>query len=364
MLIDGNSEFFQEVVDWLSDRVQGRHSLAKRTTTITYELGPGSTVTDWYWKRPFFFTRERDPNPSQLRVKESIIIRTVGWSCTPLKELLEKIGSWSAGRKKYSLSIKRPASKECDGNQGRWYLDRSCAPRRLETVILDEELKRDVIDDVRSYIADAETYARRGIPYRRGYLFYGPPGTGKSSFALALASHFQLEVYTLSLAERSMTDVEIRVLFGRTRKPSMIILEDIDSAGLQREQQGSPDGVTLSGLLNVIDGAGAVEGRVLIMTTNHLENLDPALIRPGRIGRRVELPLATKAQAKRMFMVHYELPKSNPLVDKFENGIPETSLSPASIQNHFIKNMDDPDAAVGSLAELVKENGECGLTSD
>jgi chaperone BCS1 len=144
-------------------------------------------------------------------------------------------------------------------------------------------------------------YANHGIPYRRGYLFHGPPGVGKTSFALALASKFNLDVYNLSLLDNDLTDSDLISLLNQLPGRSLLLLEDIDTAGLNRkgkstagarrggapyggglqrsqvprdpedynvgddEDAGSNSRVTLSGLLNAIDGVAAPEGHVLIM---------------------------------------------------------------------------------------------------
>lgn len=149
----------------------------------------------------------------------------------------------------------------------------------------------------------------RGIPYRRGYLLHGPPGCGKSSFIAALASHLNYSICALSMSERTMTDdrldrllntapmqvcaylcmfVECCDLHLTTRLQSIVLLEDIDAAFVTREDpahlKAAYEGlsrVTFSGLLNAIDGVSSAEARLLVMTTNYPERLDPALIRPG-----------------------------------------------------------------------------------
>lgn len=134
-------------------------------------------------------------------------------------------------------------------------------------------------------------YITRGIPYRRGYLFHGPPGTGKTSFISALAGHFGYSVCMLSLSERTLDDERLAYLLSNAPPNSFIVLEDVDAAFVSRDlyensQHKAYEGmtrVTFSGLLNALDGVASSEERILFMTTNHLNRLDPALIRPGRI---------------------------------------------------------------------------------
>ncbi|KAK5188577.1 hypothetical protein LTR92_011386 [Exophiala xenobiotica] len=161
----------------------------------------------------------------------------------------------------------------------------------------------------------ATWYAERGIPHRRGYLLSGPPGTGKS--------------------KASLTEEALLSLFNQLPERCVVLLEDIDSAGISREKE-SPmpkhpessvpmkdsrnmlkgerqkepleqpgNGISLSALLNAIDGVAAPEGRVLIMTTNYPERLDDALVRPGRVDMKIEFHRASKQQIREIFLGMY-----------------------------------------------------------
>jgi mitochondrial chaperone BCS1 len=142
-----------------------------------------------------------------------------------------------------------------------------------------------------------------GIPHRRGYLFHGPPGCGKTSFASALAAHFQLNIYLVGIAANGMSDERLAVELGRTRARSVLLLEDVDTAFAQRARgTENRSQVTFSGLLNAMDGVAAREHRVFIMTTNHPDRLDPALIRPGRVDVQQHFGYADRDQVRRLFL--------------------------------------------------------------
>lgn len=113
--------------------------------------------------------------------------------------------------------------------------------------------------------------------------------------SLALAGHFNLELYLLNLSSFERGDRQLELIFELLPQKCIVLLEDIDSAGIKRENvradgkdknknESQPrSSVTLSGLLNAIDGVASQEGRILLMTTNDPETLDEAMIRPGRI---------------------------------------------------------------------------------
>lgn len=129
-------------------------------------------------------------------------------------------------------------------------------------------------------------------------MFYGPPGNGKSSLAQALAHHFKLPLYVLLLAKDGFSagDEALANAMQELPKHCILLLEDVD----RLVAENSDKGVSMSGLLNSIDGPLASEGRILIMTTNFPENINEALKRPGRIDRSFEFPNATTDLARKM----------------------------------------------------------------
>ena len=135
----------------------------------------------------------------------------------------------------------------------------------------------------------------KGVPYRRGYLLHGPPGTGKTSFTQAIAGALKLNICYLNLSNGNMDDDGLNRALNNAPSQSIILLEDIDGIFVARESvnQGRDGGVSFSGLLNALDGVRSQEGRILFMTTNHKEKLDPALLRPGRCDFQVKLDNAS-----------------------------------------------------------------------
>lgn len=153
------------------------------------------------------------------------------------------------------------------------------------------------------------TFAPSGIPYRRGYLLHGSPGSGKSSFITALAGSFSLNICILNLSERGLTDDKLNHLMTNLPERSILLLEDIDSAFNLRKQVGENEGfnsnVTFSGLLNSLDGVASGEKRIVFMTTNFVERLDDALIRPGRVDLIEELGDAEQSQVRELLLKFY-----------------------------------------------------------
>lgn len=185
-----------------------------------------------------------------------------------------------------------------------WIKATSKERRRQDTLVLDENLAEYVLEDMRSFFTTktAEWYHNAGIPYRRGYLLHGPPGCGKTSFAQVLAGELGLEICLINLSNMELQDDGLAELLRCAPPKSMLLLEDVDAVFVDREGVGKGrSGVSFSGLLNALDGSAAQEGCVIVLTTNHKDRLDEALIRPGRCDVHVHIQKATQEQAKRMF---------------------------------------------------------------
>lgn len=109
--------------------------------------------------------------------------------------------------------------------------------------------------------------------------------------------------------------------------------------------------VTFSGLLNALDGVASSEGRIIFMTTNHIEVLDPALIRPGRVDLREYVGDATPAQIRKMFERFYE--REDVLAEKFVKSLEGHKVSTAALQGHFVHFKDRPEDACANVAYLT-----------
>jgi chaperone BCS1 len=119
----------------------------------------------------------------------------------------------------------------------RWKSQAVRPARPIGTVSLDETQKTQIVADINEYLHSetARWYAARGIPHRRGYLFHGPPGTGKTSLSFALAGIFGLSIYCASLSERELKESDLALLFSYLPRRCIVLLEDIDSAGIRRD---------------------------------------------------------------------------------------------------------------------------------
>ncbi|KAE9575218.1 Mitochondrial chaperone [Colletotrichum fructicola] len=250
--------------------------------------------------------------------------------------------------------------------------------RPLGSVILDEGVKEGIVDDVRDFLTRQQWYVDRGIPYRRGYLLFGPPGSGKSSFIQSLAGELDFSVAMINLSEMGMTDDKLAYLLTKLPRRSLLLLEDADAAFVNRRQRDA-DGysgasVTFSGLLNALDGVAAGEERIAFLTTNHIERLDPALIRPGRVDMMMRIGEATRYQAGQMWDRFYgDVDADGSGRERFLNRLDELHLfgngegetagrftSTAAIQGLFLFNKNDMQGAIDMAEGLIPRKFEAG----
>ena len=260
----------------------------------------------WVW-----FYRSTETHGWTPRRVESLTFLTIGRDRGYLRRFVDEVVACHRSKR-------RTSSYLFVWDEG-WSRVDAYAPRLLESVLLKPGEKEHLVQDLERFRTSRARYRRLGVPYHRGYLLYGPPGTGKTSLVSALAAKFGMSVYAFNLTE--MNDRVLRSAMNDVPESSVILFEDIDcmKAGHRRQEvavaaraegavpqlpgsrAAEAGGVTLSGLLNVLDGFYAPENVVFVMTTNHAEALDPALLRPGRIDYKLYLGEAADSQKVELY---------------------------------------------------------------
>lgn len=160
-------------------------------------------------------------------------------------------------------------------------------------LVLNENVLRLVRDDFHRFLSSRGWFESKKIPFRRGYLLYGPPGNGKTSIVRAMASTPGLSPCTLVWGRPDTDDDDLTMLFrwAADHAPALVIMEDLDRHFSHLPNADWRHSISLSHLLNSLDGIQNSEGVIVVATANHPKALDPAILnRPGRFDRVVELP--------------------------------------------------------------------------
>lgn len=258
-----------------------------------------------------------------------------------------------------------------------WCRSNRFKPRAVSSIILKDGITNEIEKDVQEFMESKEWYKARGIPYRRGYLLYGPPGCGKTSFVKAIAGQIGYDIYEMALSNRNLTDESLNSLISEIDEKSILLFEDVDAVFLPRlqdeERSDKDDGllgklkireskskISFSGLLNALDGVASQEDYIVFMTTNQIEKLDAALIRPGRIDKRQLIDYPDEEQIVTFFKKFYPGCDEN-VADTFAKAVKKLDCKPsvAQIQGIFLKHKHEPEANlldVDTLIDVCKDN--------
>lgn len=236
-------------------------------------------------------------------------------------------------------------------------------PATFDTLALDTKDKDKILEDLERFVKRRDYYRKVGKAWKRGYLLYGPPGTGKSSLIAAMANYLNFDIYDLELTEVRCNS-DLRKVLIATANRSILVVEDIDcTIELQdriAEERATPGlgyppqkQVTLSGLLNFIDGLWSSCGdeRIIVFTTNHIDKLDPALLRPGRMDVHVHMSYCTPCGFKFLAASYLGI-KDHVLFEEIEELIKTAEVTPAEVAEQLMRS-DDLETVLKELIEFL-----------
>jgi ATP-dependent 26S proteasome regulatory subunit len=297
------------------------------------------------------------------------------------EDILEDFCKFCASEYKFYLTGKVWTQQIYTNKHIEWVPTPSNNYRKLDTIILKNNLKNKIKDDMQLFLNSEEWYQHRDIPYSRGYLFYGHPGTGKTSMIKGLSLFSKRHIHYLMLNE-VYNDTELLELIKSINfKETILVIEDIDAmlnVVKSRESdkktyqdyieekeknkkmtgdewdkfernKNKQSNVTLSGLLNVIDGLFTSHGRILIMTTNHPEILDSALIRPGRIDCKFLFDNCDAEQIGKLFEMFFNQELTDNNKNQLNSLIVNKNYSPAHITSIFLRYRNNPEIVLEHL---------------
>ena len=258
--------------------------------------------------------------------------------------------------------------------------------------------KEDILKRINFFMENNSWYRTQGLPYTMGFLLYGEPGCGKTSTIKAIANHTQRHIVSIPLnkikSHKELNNIFCNVKMNYKDIPlnkRLDVLEDVDCADLkdivkdrgdavqdreaeeavmsdkdldkdsglnllsllkvlqEQEQAEEKNTMTLATLLEVLDGGMEMEGRMLVITTNYPEQLDKALIRPGRIDMKINFERCTTESLLQMYchFFHDDLPVG------FEpSRLSERRWTPAEATQIFLNNLCDPPQSLEDLVRL------------
>lgn len=311
-----NFETYAGLLEWLNKskwirfsrniQVTGRYFGDKRGPYTGIVVGIGEGTHFFRYKGKFFWVKREEQQAPQngSKIHSKIKITCVG---RDRKFLLDLIDDFHPHENTDRLSVWRWSNS--------YWEKLTTIPRRsLETVITHGGLKEDIVKEIEEFQNSREWYIQRGLAHKLIYIFHGKSGTGKTTLIKALASRFNLGIAVINLSQ--MSDETLAKALATAPEYSLILIEDFDSSsavrareGMQKKRKESESEIpspmetlsggiklieessflTLSGVLNAMDGVVSLDNKLVFMTTNILDTIDPAVVRPGRVDRIVEI---------------------------------------------------------------------------
>lgn len=210
-------------------------------------------------------------------------------------------------------------------------LDAEDEVQSMDHIFLPEGQQQEILQTVDRFISNKAKYMKYGRAYKLSFLLEGKAGMGKSSIAKSIAARLGRKLYILNLACKDLAEGTLVGLIAEIEKDSVLLIEDVDSFFEGRKSGESPIKVSFPTLLNVLDGGFTTgNGLITVITANHAEKMDRALVRPGRIDKIIHFGEMTRDQFD---LACRELIPDEPLDDELFRICNRNSLSMSALMD-------------------------------
>lgn len=379
----GNETQFKAFMTWYNDSPWRSWSrtmsldgnLGWRAEGDAYVIGPGYGNHFFFYKyRLFWFNKSELNSQGSEKEKQQIVIKTLGRSQKPIYELIQDF-AYVPKEDDMCIYVWR---------DNQWNMQTTVKRRPIESVVLKKEIKDSLVNNMQYFFDNREWYEKRGLAYKQTNVLHGVPGTGKSSTIKALASHFGRNICNIDMD--MMSNMSFESAMATVPKNSIVLIEDFDSCSSTHSRTGAnmalkakgdlsskvvsvsvDDGkpkpseeqtprsaladfasefpqLTLSKILNVMDGVVSLDGTVIFLTTNHLEKIDSAVIRKGRVDNIFEIPYMEDTEIREYIGLMYG-----------EVALPECTFAPTAgcdIQGLFLECRDNHEEFIDKLERV------------
>ena len=256
----------------------------------TMLIAPGNGVHFFIWRRRLcWLVKSRvEQNGTTNEITHELTVTMVGRSKDLLIEMVKEF-RW----------VPKPdiAYMYYPDRDGTWRSSHPIAPRSIDTVLLNENVKEDLLHSIEWFLNNRQWFEDRGFPYRLIMVLEGPPGTGKSSLLRALATHFKRSLCLLDLT--NVGSEKFSAALRKSIKRSFVLMEDFDgipATTLVLEEVADENlrvtsGLSRTAFLQGLDGVDVLDGQIVFLTTNHIDKIDPAVLRPERVSQILHIGL-------------------------------------------------------------------------
>ena len=231
-----------------------------------------------------------------------------------------------------------------------WEFYTTIKPQSIDNIYLEPEIKDNLVQFIDNFIDEKDRYIRFGRLHKTNILLYGIPGSGKTCLCKAIAKKYKRDIYMFNFS-KSLTDEVFIQLMKEIPKQSIILLEDIDSFFEKRDSLNI--NISFSCLINILDGTmSSGNSSIMFITANNPQNIDSALLRPGRIDKIIKFDYPNK---KIINLAFNELVDSELLnkFDEFYQHIQLLQLNMSSIIDYLFRNTK---TFIKNINELIEQN--------
>uniref|UniRef100_A0A674HT24 BCS1 homolog, ubiquinol-cytochrome c reductase complex chaperone n=1 Tax=Taeniopygia guttata TaxID=59729 RepID=A0A674HT24_TAEGU len=353
--VPSKDKSYQWLLNWVSHHAKHTQHLSVETSYLQHESGRVSTKFDfipslgnhfiWYRRKWIRIERSRETQMLDLNTGtpwESVTFTALGTDREIFFNILQEARELALQQQEG-----RTIMYTAVGAEWRQF----GFPRRrrpLSSVVLEEGVSERLVQDVKEFISNPKWYSERGKALVWCAL-------------TALAGELEYSICLLSLSDHSLSDDRLNHLLSVAPQQSIILLEDVDAAFVSRDLAAENPAVyqgmgrlTFSGLLNALDGVASTEARIVFMTTNYVDRLDPALVRPGRVDLKQYVGHCSRWQLARMFQRFY--PEQPPAAAQnfAEQALAVSKeISAAQVQGHFMLYKTDPEGATSNISSSL-----------
>lgn len=292
-------------------------------------LTPGNGEFHWTFKDEIFqikYFEEGEPLEGPLGPTYFKRLYICHSNIKKLEEFVKESLTWSKQIDDKRIKIYYSKSR------GYWDVYNMTYVQTIDNIFMDTESKNSIINRIDKFINSKERYINFGRSYKLNFLLTGVPGSGKTSLIKAICHKYKRKLYTLNFT-KSLTDENLLELITEIKDDSVLVLEDIDAYFIERRSQDI--NVSFSCLINILDGTLAnSNGIITFITANNPENLDPAMIRPGRID----------------YIVKFDYPKKTDIENAFNSMTDEPTIDKF---NEFYKNIKNIRVSMSAIIDYL-----------